>query len=50
MNLDAIGDIFKGVWDFLLFILASILFLPALLIVNILQSYWTKKLSELFGV
>jgi hypothetical protein len=50
MKFDDIGSVLIGIWNFLVFILASILFLPALLIVNLLQGFWTKQLGELFGL
>jgi hypothetical protein len=50
MTFDDIGAILKSIFNFLVFILASVLFLPALLIVNLLQDFWSKQLSELFGV
>ena len=36
--------------DILLFAIATILFVPAFLIVTWLQDFWSKKLSELFGL
>ncbi|HEY0980419.1 MAG TPA: hypothetical protein VGE18_03370 [Candidatus Paceibacterota bacterium] len=47
--MDEIGKVFVYVGNVLLFVLVSIIFLPAFLIVNYLQEVWTKQLSELFG-
>jgi hypothetical protein len=52
--MEQVGDIAKTVlislWNFGLFIVVSLVFLPSFLIVTYLQDYWSKKLSELFGV
>lgn len=45
-----VGKILTAIGEFLLFILVSLFFLPAFLIVTYLQDYWTKKLNELFGL
>jgi hypothetical protein len=36
--------------NLIIFVLASVLFLPALLIVNLLQDWWSKKLGSLFDL
>ena len=45
-----LGDTLLTVWEFILFILVSALFLPAFFIVTFLQKYWTKKLEDVFGL
>ena len=36
--------------DLLLFVVVSVLFLPAFLIVTVMQPLWSKKLGDLFGL
>ena len=48
------GEILKTIlgalWNFVLFIVVSAVFLPSFFVVTYLQDYWSKKLGELFGV
>lgn len=48
--METVQTILLSIWRFALFIAVSIVFLPAFIIVTYLQDYWSKKLSELFGV
>lgn len=50
MSFDDIVKPIETVFGFILFILASVVFLPALVIVNLLQDYWSKKIGNLFGL
>jgi hypothetical protein len=47
--MEKIESIFVFGFNLLIFVLATIVFLPAFLIVNFMQNFWTKKLSDLFG-
>jgi hypothetical protein len=48
--MESIEKILLSAGNFILFILASVIFLPAFFIVTYLQDFWSDKLSELFGV
>lgn len=48
--LKILQDALLAVLDFALFVIVSIFFIPAFLIVTYLQKYWTKKLEGLFGL
>jgi hypothetical protein len=54
MKLDDIGNAvltaLQSALNLIVFVLASVLFLPALLIVNLLQDWWSKKLGSLFDL
>lgn len=44
-----VEKILLSVFNFLFFVVLSILFLPAWLIVNYLQETWSDRLKDLFG-
>lgn len=48
--MEVIEKALRSVWRFALFVIASILFLPALLIVTHLEKPWTTLLGELFDL
>lgn len=45
-----VASILNTLLQVLVFFLASLLFLPAFLIVTLLQKYWSRAIGELFGV
>ncbi|MCC6199018.1 hypothetical protein IT401_02295 [Candidatus Nomurabacteria bacterium] len=47
--LDVVTPIVTRMWKVLLFIVMSLLFLPALFIVTNLQKIWTKQFDEFFS-
>ncbi|MFZ4500125.1 MAG: hypothetical protein ACOYMZ_01345 [Minisyncoccia bacterium] len=48
-TMDEVGKIIGYGANVVFFVLVSIVFLPAFLIVTYLQEFWSKRLSELFG-
>lgn len=48
--MDNARSILVTIIDLVIFVIISILFIPAFLIVTIFQPVWSDKLSELFGL
>lgn len=48
--MEIVEKILFAVGNFALFVIMSVIFLPAFLIVNYMQEAWSEKLSDIFGV
>ncbi len=49
-DMELAQKILAAVWDFALFVVLSVLFLPSFLIVTYLQKPWEEKMKDVLGL